>query len=315
MISAGTKQVQASLTDRIIALGDKVGNTPIHHFSERLIHNRKVKLVGKMEWMQIGGSVKARAAYAIIRSAIESGQLNEKTILLDATSGNTGIAYAAIAKEVGIKVSLCLPSNASIERKQILTELGVDIIYTSPLEGTDGSQQVARELVKDNKDKYFYADQYKNDNNWKAHYNTTAIEILNQVPTITHFVAGMGTTGTFVGTARRLREMDPSIKLIAFQPDSALHGLEGWKHLETAVVPKIYDPTVADEIVEITTEESYEMLQRVYDIENLLLSPSSAANIAGALKVASTISEGTIVTILPDNADKYSEVIKKLIKK
>ena len=315
MISAGTKQVQASLTDRIIALGDKVGNTPIHHFSERLIHNRKVKLVGKMEWMQIGGSVKARAAYAIIRSAIESGQLNEKTILLDATSGNTGIAYAAIAKEVGIKVSLCLPSNASIERKQILTELGVDIIYTSPLEGTDGSQQVARELVKDNKDKYFYADQYKNDNNWKAHYNTTAIEILNQVPTITHFVAGMGTTGTFVGTARRLREMDPSIKLIAFQPDSALHGLEGWKHLETAVVPKIYDPTVADEIVEVTTEESYEMLQRVYDIENLLLSPSSAANIAGALKVASTISEGTIVTILPDNADKYSEVIKKLIKK
>jgi len=315
MISAGTKQEQASLTDRIIALGDKVGNTPIHHFSESLIQNRKVKLVGKMEWMQIGGSVKARAAYAIIRSAIENGQLNEKTILLDATSGNTGIAYAAIAKEVGIKVSLCLPSNASIERKQILTELGVDIIYTSPLEGTDGSQQVARELVKDNKDKYFYADQYKNDNNWKAHYNTTAIEILNQVPTITHFVAGMGTTGTFVGTARRLREMDPSIKLIAFQPDSALHGLEGWKHLETAVVPKIYDPAVADEIIEVTTEESYEMLQRVYDIENLLLSPSSAANIAGALKVASTISEGTIVTILPDNADKYSEVIKKLIKK
>ena len=315
MISAGTKQEQASLSDRIIALGNKVGNTPIHHFSEKLIRNRKVKLVGKMEWMQIGGSVKARAAYAIIRSAIESGQLNEKTILLDATSGNTGIAYAAIAKEVGIKVSLCLPSNASIERKQILTELGVDIIYTSPLEGTDGSQQVARDLVKDNKDKYFYADQYKNDNNWKAHYNTTAIEILNQVPTITHFVAGMGTTGTFVGTGRRLREMDPSIKLIAFQPDSALHGLEGWKHLETAVVPKIYDPAVADEIVEVTTEESYEMLQRVYDIENLLLSPSSAANIAGALKVASTISEGTIVTILPDNGDKYSEVIKKLIKK
>ena len=315
MISTGTKQEQASLYDKIIALGDKVGNTPIYHFSDKLIHNKKVKLVGKMEWMQIGGSVKARAAYAIIRSAIESGQLNEKTILLDATSGNTGIAYAAIAKEVGIKVSLCLPSNASIERKQILTELGVDIIYTSPLEGTDGSQQVARELVKDNKDKYFYADQYKNDNNWKAHYNTTAIEILNQVPTITHFVAGMGTTGTFVGTGRRLREMDPAIKLIAFQPDSALHGLEGWKHLETAVVPKIYDPTVADEIVEITTEESYEMLQRVYDIENLLLSPSSAANIAGALKVASTISEGTIVTILPDNADKYSEVIKKLIKK
>lgn len=315
MISTGTKQEQFSLQDRIIALADRVGNTPLHHFSEQLIGNSKIRLVGKMEWMQIGGSVKARAAYSIIRNAIESGRLNERIILLDATSGNTGIAYAAIAKEVGIKVSLCLPSNASIERKQILTDLGVDIIYTSPLEGTDGSQQVARELVKENIDKYFYADQYKNENNWLAHYNTTAIEIINQVPTITHFVAGMGTTGTFVGTGRRLRELNPKIRLIAFQPDSALHGLEGWKHLETAVVPKIYDPSVADEIIEITTEESYEMLQRVYDMENLLLSPSSAANIAGALKVASKITEGTIVTILPDNSDKYSEVINKLIKK
>lgn len=315
MISTETKQHQALLLDRIIALGDKVGNTPIHQFSQALINNSQVKLVGKMEWMQIGGSVKARAAYSIIRNAVESGKLNEKTILLDATSGNTGIAYAAIAKEVGIKVSLCLPENASIERKHILTDLGVDIIYTSPLEGTDGSQQVARELVRENGDKYFYADQYKNENNWKAHYNTTAVEIVNQVPTITHFAAGMGTTGTFVGTGRRLREMEPSIKLIAFQPDSALHGLEGWKHLETAVVPKIYDPGVADEIIEVTTEEAYDMLVRVYETENMLLSPSSAANVAGALKVAAKLKEGTIVTILPDNADKYSEVIKKLIKK
>src|SRR5688572_23793455 len=314
MISTGTKQEQFSLQDRIIALADRVGNTPLHHFSEQLIGNSKIRLVGKMEWMQIGGSVKARAAYSIIRNAIESGRLNEKTILLDATSGNTGIAYAAIAKEVGIRVSLCLPSNASIERKQILAELGVEIIYTSPFEGTDGSQQVARELVKEHVGKYFYADQYKNDNNWKAHYNTTAVEIVNQVPTITHFVAGMGTTGTFVGTSRRLHEINPLIKLIAFQPDSALHGLEGWKHLETAIVPKIYDPSVADQIIEITTEESYEMLKRVYELEGLLLSPSSAANIAGALKVAATLTEGTIVTILPDNSDKYSEVIKKVIR-
>lgn len=314
MISA-TKQESPSLLSKVLAVGEKVGNTPLHTFSDGLIKNKNITLVGKMEWMQIGGSVKARAAYSIIRNAIESGQLTEKTILLDATSGNTGIAYAAIAKEVGIKVSLCLPENASIERKQILTALDVDIVYTSPFEGTDGSQQVARDLVKENPGKYFYADQYKNENNWKAHYNTTALEILNQVPTITHFVAGMGTTGTFVGTGRRLREMNPSIRLIAFQPDSALHGLEGWKHLETAVVPKIYDPTVADEIIEITTEESYEMLKRVYDTEGLLLSPSSAANVAGAVKVASTLTEGTIVTILPDNSDKYSEVIKKLIKK
>lgn len=313
MISA-TKPGTHSLQSKILALGDRVGNTPIHHFSDGLIKNNNIRLVGKMEWLQLGGSVKARAAYSIIRNAIESGQLTEQTILLDATSGNTGIAYAAIAKEVGIKVSLCLPENASKERKQILTELGVDIVYTSPFEGTDGSQQVARDLVQENPDKYFYADQYKNENNWKAHYNTTAFEILNQVPTITHFVAGMGTTGTFVGTGRRLREINPAIKLIAFQPDSALHGLEGWKHLETAVVPKIYDATVADEIIEITTEDAYEMLTRVYDMEGLLLSPSSAANIAGALKVASTLTEGTIVTILPDNSDKYSEVIKRLIK-
>lgn len=313
MISTGTRE--ASLSEKIKAIGERVGNTPLHHFSAELIGNPNVKLVGKMEWMQVGGSVKARAAYAIIRDAIESGQLNEKTILLDATSGNTGIAYAAIAKEVGIKVSLCLPENASIERKHILTDLGVDIIYTSPLEGTDGSQVVARELVAENPGRFFYADQYKNENNWRAHYNTTALEIMNQVPTITHFVAGMGTTGTFVGTGRRLRELNPAIRLIAFQPDSALHGLEGWKHLETAVVPAIYDSSVADEIIEISTEEAYEMLKKVYDYEGLLLSPSSAANIAGALKVAAKISAGTIVTILPDNSEKYSEVINKLIKK
>lgn len=315
MITTGTTQNELTLTEKLAAISDRIGNTPIHHFSQELVRNNNIHLVGKMEWMQLGGSVKARAAYFIIRSAVENGDLTEKTILLDATSGNTGIAYAAIAKELGIKVSLCLPENASIERKQILTDLGVNIIYTSPLEGTDGSQQIARDLVKDEPEKYFYADQYKNENNWKAHYYTTALEILNQVPTITHFVAGMGTTGTFVGTSRRLREMNPAIKLIAFQPDSALHGLEGWKHLETAVVPTIYDPTVADEIIEVSTEEAYDMLKRVYDAEGLLLSPSSAANVAGALKVASKISEGTIVTILPDNADKYSEVINKLIKK
>jgi cysteine synthase B len=314
MISATTQQ-KTSLLSRIIELGDKIGNTPLHHFSNDLVNNKNVKLVGKMEWMQLGGSVKARAGYSIIRNAIENGQLTEDIILLDATSGNTGIAYAAIAKEVGVKVSLCLPENASKERKEILSELGVDIIYTSPLEGTDGSQRVAKDLVDKNPGKYFYADQYKNENNWKAHYNTTAIEILNQVPTITHFAAGMGTTGTFVGTGRRLREMNPSIRLIAFQPDSALHGLEGWKHLETAIVPKIYDPSVADELIEVTTEESYEMLKRVYEVEGLLLSPSSAANIAGALNVAAKIKEGTIVTILPDNSDKYSEVIKKLLKR
>lgn len=309
---AGTKE--NLLQERIDAIANRVGNTPVHELSAALINRPGVRIFGKMEWMQLGGSVKARAAYAIIRDAIINNQLSEHTILLDATSGNTGIAYAAIAREVGIKVSLCLPENASKERKEILTSLGVDIIYTSRFEGTDGSQQMAQELVAADPGKYFYADQYKNENNWKAHYYTTAPEIMAQVPDITHFVTGLGTTGTFVGTGRRLRELKPGIKLISFQPDSALHGLEGWKHLETAIVPRIYDPGVADEVIQITTEEAYETLVKVYEVEGMLLSPSSAANIAGALKVAESLQNGTIVTILPDNADKYSEVIKKIIK-
>ena len=315
MITTGTKQEEERLAKRIREVEKQIGNTPVRQVSPELYDVPCVSIYAKMEWMQLGGSIKARAAYSIIRNAIDKHQLNEKTILLDATSGNTGIAYAAIAREIGLKVSLCLPENASLERKEILTSLGVDIIYTSPLEGTDGSQQVAQDLVNKEPGKYFYADQYKNENNWKAHYNTTAFEILEQVPNITHFVAGLGTTGTFVGTGRRLRELRPDVQLIALQPDSALHGLEGWKHLPTAVVPKIYDDTVADEVLEVTTEQAYAMLKKVHDVEGLLLSPSSAANVVGSIMIAERIKKGTIVTVLPDNADKYSEVIKKLIKK
>jgi S-sulfo-L-cysteine synthase (O-acetyl-L-serine-dependent) len=293
----------------------KIGNTPVHNLSSGLFDNSQVQIYAKLEWLQTGGSVKARAAFNIICAALESGELNDTKTLLDATSGNTGIAYAAVAREMGIKVTLCLPENASKERKQILRDLGAHIIYTSPLDGTDGSQEVALKLANENPDKYFYADQYKNDNNWKAHYNTTAYEIIEQVPNITHFVAGMGTSGTFIGTGRRLRELKPSIQLISFQPESAMHGMEGWKHLETAVVPTIYDPTVADENIIIPTEEAYDMLVKVYETEGLLLSPSSAANITGAVKIANKIKEGVIVTVLPDNADKYSEVINKLIRK
>ncbi len=309
MISIGTFDQQLK------HVAKSVGNTPVYKIGSRFTNNPAVNIYAKQEWLQTGGSVKARAAFSIIRNAIEEGELDENRILLDATSGNTGIAYAAIARELGIKVALCLPENASKERKQILKDLGVDIIFTSPLEGTDGSQAKAQELAIQQPDKYFYADQYKNDNNWKAHYNTTAIEIFNQVPDITHFVAGLGTTGTFVGTGRRLKELKPDIQLISFQPDSALHGMEGWKHMETAVVPAIYDPEVADDNWEITTEEAYEMIRQVYDKEGLLLSPSSAANIAGAVRLANTIQSGNIVTVLTDNADKYSEVINKLIKK
>ena len=315
MIITDTQERDSVLEKKIVELESKVGNTPLLKVDPALYNKPGVEIYAKKEWLQIGGSVKARAAYSIIRRAIQTGELTRKKILLDATSGNTGIAYAAIAKEIGLKVALCLPENASIERKQILTGLGVNIIYTSALEGTDGSQEKALQLAKDHPEKYFYADQYKNENNWKAHYHTTALEIIGEVPGITHFVAGLGTTGTFIGTGRRLRELKPSVKLVSFQPDSALHGMEGWKHLETAVVPTIYDPSVADENIEITTEEAYEMLKKVYELDDLLLSPSSAANIAGAIKVASGIDKGVIVTVLPDNADKYSEVIKKLIKK
>ncbi len=310
MISAGI-QAKTALYDKVVEIGRLIGNTPLHDFTH-LSPNPGVTILAKKEWLQIGGSVKARAAYFIIRDAVETGALSDRTILMDATSGNTGIAYAAIAREMGLQVALCLPENASRERKEILESLEVNIIYTSPLEGTDGSQQVARDLFNRDPGKYFYADQYKNENNWKAHYHTTALELLEAVPELTHFVAGMGTTGTFVGTGRRLREARPDVQLIALQPDSAMHGLEGWKHLETAVVPTIYDPSVADRLIEVTTEQAYETLTMLNDKEKLLLSPSSAANIAGALQVAASLDSGTIVTILPDNADKYSEVIKKL---
>lgn len=301
--------VEEKLLTEVMALQTKVGNTPLYKI-KRLFNKPGISIYAKKDWEQIGGSVKARAAYGIIRAAIENGELNSNKILLDATSGNTGIAYAAIAKELGIKVALCLPENASSERKNILKELGVEIIYTSKFEGTDGAQAVARTLAEEHPGKYFYADQYKNDNNWKAHYNTTAVEIYEEQPGITHFVVGLGTTGTFVGTGRRLRELKPGIQLISLQPDSALHGLEGWKHLETAVVPPIYDPTVAHRNIEVSTEEAYRLIKEAKESEGLMLSPSSAANIMGAIMVAQQIDEGVIVTILPDNADKYSEILK-----
>jgi S-sulfo-L-cysteine synthase (O-acetyl-L-serine-dependent) len=263
--------------------------------------------------MQLSGSVKARAAYNIIRKAIESGQLSRQKTLLDATSGNTGIAYAHIARLLNIPVALCLPENASHERKEILHSLGVRLILTSAFEGTDGAQQIARAMALENPSVYFYADQYKNPNNWKAHYHTTAPEIFGALPGITHFVAGLGTTGTFTGTGRRLRELNPDIRLISLQPDSALHGLEGWKHMETAIVPTIYDPSLADANYEVSTEEAYETMKAAYRHEGLSLSPSSAANLAASIRIAEQLEEGTVVTVFPDNADKYSEVIKKLL--
>jgi S-sulfo-L-cysteine synthase (O-acetyl-L-serine-dependent) len=305
-------KIDVDLLAKAHKLRESIGDTPLVPISN-LFSKKGVQLYAKQEWMQLSGSVKARAAYNIILKALENGTLNSNKVLLDATSGNTGIAYAAISKKLGLKVSLCLPENASRERKDILQALGVEIIYTSKFEGTDGAQQVARELAEKHPVQFFYADQYKNDNNWKAHYHGTAVEIYSELPGITHFIAGLGTTGTFVGTGRRLRELNPSIGLISLQPDSALHALEGWKHLQTANVPAIYDAGVAGESWEVSTEEAYEVLKAAAKHEQLLLSPSSAANLAGALRLANSLEEGVVVTVLPDNADKYSEIIKRIL--
>jgi len=311
MITAITRSNKA-LLKRLQELGSEVGNTPLVPL-QNIFRKQQVKIYAKQEWKQLSGSVKCRAAYHIIKDAIENYELDEDIALLDATSGNTGIAYAAIGQRLGINVTLCLPENASKERKEILLSLGAEIIYTSKFEGTDGAREVAKELAAENPDKYFYADQYKNENNWRAHYETTALEIFNQVPGITHFVAGLGTTGTFVGTGRRLRELNPNIQLISLQPDSALHALEGWKHLETAAVPPIYDAGVADHNIEVSTEEAYHHLKAILKNEGWLVSPSAAANVAGAIKVAEKIKVGIVVTVLPDNADKYGDVIKKIL--
>jgi cysteine synthase B len=305
-------RLDTDLLPAVQALEKKIGHTPLHAVT-RLFHKKNVQIFAKKEWMQLSGSVKARAAYNIIHRAIENGQLSRQKTLLDATSGNTGIAYAHIARLLNIPVALCLPENASRERKEILHSLGVRLILTSRFEGTDGAQQVAKSMALDNPSAYFYADQYKNPNNWKAHYHTTAPEIFGALPGITHFVAGLGTTGTFTGTGRRLRELNPAIRLISLQPDSALHGLEGWKHMETAIVPTIYDPGLADANYEVSTEEAYETMKAAYRHEGLSLSPSSAANLAASIRIAEQLEEGTVVTVFPDNADKYSEVIKKIL--
>jgi cysteine synthase B len=301
------------MEEKLVAIRSQIGNTPLVSFPN-IFRKENVTIYAKKEWKQLSGSVKARAAFAIFSDAIEKKQLYHGKILLDATSGNTGIAYARIGKILGIPVSLCLPENASSERKAILRKLGVELILTSRFEGTDGAQEIARSLAEKSPELYFYADQYKNENNWKAHFDGTAVEILNEVPLITHFVTGLGTTGSFVGTGRRLRKENPGIRLVSLEPDNPLHGLEGWKHLETAVIPGIYDTSIADENLEISTEEAYEMIVKVKEKEGLLLSPSSAANLVGAIRVASKLEKGIVVTLLPDNGDKYGEVNKKIFK-
>jgi cysteine synthase B len=287
-----------------------VGNTPLLRL-ERVVEGLPgIDLLAKAEWANPGGSVKDRAASAIVKAAIASGELSAGRRLLDSTSGNTGIAYSMIGAAMGFGVTLCVPSNVSPERKKILNAYGAEIIYTDPAEGSDGAMVRARELAEAEPDKYYYADQYSNDNNWLAHYYGTANEIWKQTGgRVTHFLAMLGTTGTFVGTTRRLKELNPPVQCVSLQPDSPFHGIEGSKHLESAIVPAIYDATIGDRNVEIATESAHEMCKRLAREEGLLVGVSAAAAVVGSLKIATECvergEEAVIVTVLCDNADKY----------
>jgi len=306
------EQTKYTLADKVDRLGNFIGNTPLFPISN-LNPNKNVTIYAKLEWQQLGSSVKSRPSYQIIYDAIQRKELTRGKHLLDASSGNTGIAYAHIAAHLGISMTLCLPENASDERKDILKSLGVNLHLTSRSGGTDEAQKVAESLYKNNPKKYYYADQYSNPSNWKAHYHTTGPEIIEQTEgCITHFIAGLGTTGTFCGTGKQLKEFNPEIQLTALQPDIAMHGLEGWKHIETAIVPDIYDDTIPNEIREVSTKSAYELIPKTARNEGLLLSPSAAANLVGALQLAEEIDEGTIVTIFPDDGSKYGETLTQI---
>jgi cysteine synthase B len=293
------------------SLLDSIGNTPLLRLDRVTEGLSGVTLLGKAEWYNPGGSVKDRAAGNIVREARRSGQLRPGKILLDATSGNTGIAYAMLGAAEGFPVTLCMPENVSHERKQILHGYGANILYTDPGDGSDGAIRLARQLAAKHSDKYFYADQYSNDANWQAHYHGTANEIWQQTQgSITHFVSMLGTSGTFVGTTRRLKELNPKISCISLQPDSAFHGIEGAKHMPSAIVPKIYDPQLADRNLEIATEDAYAMARQLSRGAGLLVGVSAAAAVVGSLKVAQQLplkrgQEAVIVTILADSGDKY----------
>jgi cysteine synthase B len=283
-----------------------VGNTPLLELPSVSAEVPGVRILGKAEWHNPGGSVKDRPALWMIRDGEKSGALAPRKTILDATSGNTGIAYAWIGAALGYKVKLCMPKNASEERKKILRAYGVDFVLTDPGEGSDGAIREARRLYAEDPERYFYPDQYSNPANPRSHYESTAPEIWEQTGgEITHFVAGLGTSGTFVGTASRLREYNPDIEVISFEPESAFHGLEGMKHMESAIVPGIYDPTVADENRHASTEAAYEMVKRVAREEGVLIGISAGAAVATALEVAREIERGVVVTILCDGADKY----------
>jgi cysteine synthase B len=289
-----------------VSLLDTIGRTPLLRLGRLGNATPGVEIYAKAEFQNPGGSVKDRAAASIIRDAERSGRLRPGGTILDATSGNTGIAYAMIAAARGYKLKLCVPGNVTAERLRTLRAYGADVVVTNPMEGTDGAIREVRRLQAESPEKYFYADQYNNDANWRAHYETTGAEILEQTDgRITHFVAGLGTSGTFIGTGRRLRAFRHDIKLISVQPESPLNGIEGLKHMETAIRPGIYDDRLADEDIRISTERAYALTRQLATEEGLLVGVSSGAALAATLDVASRLREGVIVTIFPDSGTRY----------
>jgi len=305
--SARESTTQASRSgERLLG---RIGNTPLLRLERLGREFSHVEFYAKAEWFNPGGSVKDRPALNMIQAGLASGALKRGKAIIDATSGNTGIAYAMIGAAMGYPVRLCLPDSASHERKRILAAYGAELVITPGDEGTDGAIRRVHEIVAAEPDKYFYADQYSNPANWQAHYRTTANEVWEQISgRITHFVAGLGTSGTFVGTTRRLKELNSEIRCVSLQPDASFHGLEGWKHMETAIRPAIYDDRLADENLPVSTEEAYRLVKRLAREEGLLVSPSSAAALLGCFAVAARIPKqqhAVVVTVFADSASKY----------
>jgi cysteine synthase B len=287
-------------------LTDFIGNTPLLELNHLSSSVKPVRIFAKAEWFNPGGSIKDRAALNMIRDGIQSGNLNPGRNILDASSGNTGIALAMIGASLGFNVTLCIPENAGEIHKQMMQAHGAKLVLTDPMQGTDGAILEARKLIIDNPDKYFYVDQYNNPKNWQAHYEGTGPEIFRQTGGgITHFVAGLGSCGTFIGSGRYLKKQNPDIQLVSVQPDSPLHGMEGMKHLETALVPGIYDPKLADQNIQVSTEEAQLMVKRLAIEEGLLVGNSAGGALAVALRMAKELPSGNIVVILPDGGFKY----------
>jgi len=285
---------------------DLVGNTPLIRLRRFERADGRVQLYAKAEWKNPGGSVKDRAAVAMVLDGERRGLLIPGRTILDATSGNTGIAYAMIGAARGYPVKLCMPENVTPERKRILRAYGAELVLTDPMEGSDGAIREVRRIYELDRERYYYPDQYSNPVNWQAHYNTTGPELMAQTDgAITHFVAGLGTSGTFMGTGRYLREHKPTVTLVSVQPETALHGLEGMKHMESAIVPAIYDATLADIALRVGTEDSYILTRRLAIEDGLLVGISSGAALSASLKVASTIEDGLIVMIFSDGGEKY----------